>query len=80
MHNANSNIFGEKASSTVPTTPVNTTQHGTIKMSENFMSLTVTSCLNNDKATNKLIDILRGCVNYPHIQVLTSRYLLSMYK
>jgi hypothetical protein len=49
-------------------------------MSENFMSLTVTSCLNNDKATNKLIDILRGCVNYPHIQVLTSRYLLSTYK
>jgi hypothetical protein len=28
MHNANSNIFGKKASSTVLTTPVNTTQHG----------------------------------------------------
>ena len=80
MHNANSNIFGEKASSTVLTTPANTTQHGTIKMFANFMSSMATSCLKIDKATNKLIDILRGCVDYPHPCVLTSRYLLSTYK
>jgi hypothetical protein len=43
-------------------------------------SLTATSCLNNDKATNKLIDILRGCVKLPHLHVLTSRYLLSTYE
>jgi len=43
-------------------------------------SLTATSCLNNDKATNKLIDILRGCVKLPHLHALTSRYLLSTYE
>ena len=80
MLSGNLYIFGEKIFSTVPTTPVNTTKHGTIKTSAHFTSSTATSCPHSKKPTCKLIDYLRGCVKYPHISELDTQLYPSISK
>ena len=72
MHSDNSNIFGKKVFSIKSTMPANTTRHDTIKPSAHFTSSTATSCPHSNKPTSKLIDYLKGCVNYPYIRKRTA--------
>jgi hypothetical protein len=48
MRNANSNIFGRRVSSIVPTTPANIMHQNMIKMYANFLFLTILHSPNSD--------------------------------